>query len=451
MTKLSRSRWLIIPAVLAGAAVFVWLVKNRAEPERVEYQETARVVRTIVPPVLTVVPRYLGNGNVAPSQVWNGVAQVAGTVIAVDPRFNKGAVVAAGQFLLQIDPSDYELAMTQVDTELEATRARLAEIDVQEANSKASLAIEQQALEISIAERERKRTLLARGTLSSSEFEREQRTVLAQRQSVQAQENVINLYPVERRRLNAELARFEAQLAAARLDLERTTVAMPFTGRIARVDAEQFQFVRQGDRLGVADGIDRAEIEVQVPMGRVAALIRAAGSPEVDVVQTDDLGEVLGITVRVFLQRDALSAEWSGRVARFSDTLDPRTRTVGVIVEVEQPYADVRPGIKPPLLKGMFVNVELSGRPRADNLVIPRTSLYGNEVYVVDTDNRLARRVVEIGITGTGYYSVTRGLGPGDRLVVSDLVPAIDGMLLEPLDDPELLERLIVLASGAAR
>ena len=448
MSAGSRRRWLILPAVIAGAGVLFVLTKNRTEPERIEYVETARVVRTISVPMLTVQPRFLGNGNVEPSNVWNGIAQVSGKIVAVDPMFKKGAVVPEGQFLLQIDQSDYELAVRQIETNIEATRAELAQIDVQEANSNASLAIEQDSLRISNAEMERKRRLVERGTISSSDFEREQRTVLSQRQSVQALQNTIALYPIERRRLTAELDRFAAQMAGARLDLDRTKVSAPFTGRVSEADVELFQYVRPGDRLGVIDSIQQARIEVQVPMLRAAHLLRSEGIDGIQIAQTLDLATALGLSARVFLDRDSMAAEWTGHVARFSDTLDPRTRTVGVIVEVDKPYSGVIPGVRPPLLKGLFVQVELSGRPRPDTLVIPRSALHGDSVYLIDENSRLQRRPVKTSLVGNGFHGVSEGLAAGERMVVSDLVPAIEGMLLKPLDDGETLARLRQAASG---
>ena len=433
---------LFIPALAAGIAIMLLLVKNRADPERLEYEETITAVRTIAVPSLTVVPIFSGNGNVEPSQVWNGIAQVAGKVIAVDPSFKRGAIVPAGQFLMQIDPTDYELAIAQVETNIEATEAQLAEIEIQEKNSSVSLKIELESLEISRAELARKQNLVSRGAVSSSEFEKEQRNVLAQRQSVQALDNTINLYPAERRRLRADLARLNAQLAGARHDLERTRITLPFTARISEAVVEQFQFVRQGDRLGTADGIAKAEIEVQVPLWRIAALIRSEGVSDISELRTNDIGKRLGLTARVYLQRDRLFAEWEGRVARFSDSLDPQTRTLGAIVEVDQPYAGVQPGVRPPLVKGFFVDVDLQGRPRPKTLVIPSSALHGEQLYVVDSENRLEFRSITTGIAGASYYSVTAGVEAGERIVVSDLIPAIEGMLLESVDDPETASRL---------
>ena len=118
------------------------------------------------------------------------------------------------------------------------------------------------------------------------------------------------------------------------------------------------------------------------------------------------------------------------------DTIDQRTRTLGVIVAVDQPYAKAKPGVRPALIKGMFVEVELRGKPRSGDLLVPRAALHGTSdgatmVYVVDDKSRLRRREIVIGLEQTDFVTVTSGLSEGDLLVTTDPVPAIDGMLLK--------------------
>jgi hypothetical protein len=69
-------------------------------------------------------------------------------------------------------------------------------------------------------------------------------------------------------------------------------------------------------------------------------------------------------------------------------------------------------------------------------------------VYLVDDENRLRRRPVEV-LFGQGTLSVIgAGLAPGERVVVSDLVPAVEGMLLEPRVDEVLTAKLKAAAGG---
>ena len=95
--------------------------------------------------------------------------------------------------------------------------------------------------------------------------------------------------------------------------------------------------------------------------------------------------------------------------------------------------------MRPPLVKGMFVEVEISGRPTTDRIVIPRSAVHEGRVYTVDKDNRLRIRPVEVLAEQGGEAVIESGLEMGERVVLSDLSPAIDGMLLKPFPEtPEV-------------
>ncbi len=449
MSSEQNRKWLFIPALALGVIALVWLVGNRAKPEQTALTEASHAVRAIAVPSVTVIPRYLGRGSVAPGQVWSGELQVSGRVLSIHPNLKKGAVIQADEVLVEIESSDYELAIARAEASIAGNRAQLAELTAKQANTRASLKIEEQALRLANEELERKRKLLSKGSVSRTDFDKEERSVLIQEQSVQAQRNSLNLYPSEQQRLEAELANQQAQLGSARLDLERTTLRMPFTGRIAEANIEALQYARAGELLMVVDGLERAEISVPVPIRNMAGLLRSERVLNLgETAVPGGLGSLLGLGARVMLNNPALTVEWPARVARISDTIDPATRSIGVIVEVDKPYAGVQPGVRPPLAKGLFVNVELSGRPRPDSLVIPRNALHKDRVYLVTRDSRLAWRQVVPGLVGADYVVISQGLEAGERLVISDLQPAIDGMLLEVVDDPEALARLLAVTGA---
>jgi len=442
MQATKKRSWLIIPAILVGVILFGLLVKNKSAPEIVELAESTYAVRVIEVPRLTVTPSFQGHGTVSPSKVWNGVAQVSGKIIEKNANLKNGAMITAGTVLLKIDPRDYQLAIIQAKTSIQATKAQLADISVREKNSRSSLSIEESALKISQAEIERKRKLLSEGSVTASDFEREQRSLLAQQQSVQNLKNALNLYPTDKQRLNAELQRLESQLEIALLNLERTSLIMPFNGRVVESKTEIQQFARQGDVLVTVDGIDKAEIEVQVPLGRMAAMLQ--GLPKIDFQQVseENIGKLLSLKAAVLLKRDGLDVRWPAEVARVSEGMDPRTRTVGVIVEVPNPYLNTQPGIRPPLSKGLFVEVILLGKSRPDKLVIPSNAIHENKVYLINEKNRLVFREVKFGHTNSHYAVVDNGLTAGEKIIVSHLLPAIDGMALIPEMDQRTLEAL---------
>jgi len=439
-------RWIMLVPLVIGIVILVLLVKGRQTPQQAPAGERVRAVRVIEAPGVDAVPRATGFGNVLPKRVWQGLAEVSGKVMELHPRLQEGVILPAGAVLLQIDPTDYQLAIARTEAEMQATAAQLEELDLKQTNLESSLAIEKEAMTLSERELRRKRELVAKATVSRSSVDQEARAVLGQRQKVQDLSNSINLLPTSRKLLQAQLARYQAQLQEAQRDLERTTVRLPFDARIAEVHVEQAQPVQVGTVMVVADGIDTAEIEARAPIARLRPLVPKLPGGERKGLPGIDLEKVFGWTALVRTQ--GFDVSWPAKVDRISPTLDLKTRTLGVLVTVEQPYRRAQPGIKPPLFNGMFVAVEISGRALPGVVVVPRLALHDGRLYVVGDDNRLQIREVSVALLQPDFAAIGDGLTVGDRVVVSDLSPAIEGMLLEPVDDPQSLRTLIEVATG---
>ena len=158
--KIRFRRLLVLPPVVVGVALVAWMAANNAGPEQAPLAERSRAVRVISAPKVEIVPRALGYGYVQPERVWEAVAQVGGQIVEKHPQLKQGAIVAEGEILLRIDPTDYELAVQRIDGEIRGARAALAELDVEQTNIRSSLAIDVGALDLAVREVERKRTLL---------------------------------------------------------------------------------------------------------------------------------------------------------------------------------------------------------------------------------------------------------------------------------------------------
>ena len=447
----TRSTWLkrlaILPPVAIGIVVLVLQMRGREAPEQFAPSEIARPVRVLTVQPMDFVPRAVGYGSVQPRSVWNGVAQVPGKVIERHPDLDAGTLFDAGTVLLRIDPADYELARAQTAARIASVHAELAELAAREANTQSSIEIEQRALALADADLDRKRTLLRRGNVSQAAVDEAERLVLTQRQRLQELTNLLNLVPAQRQVLKANLAVNEAQLEEARLNLDRTRVILPFDARIAATNVEENQFVNIGEVLVVADSIDIAEIPAQVPIEQMAQVVPRDIVPAgLTTTELGRLADRLAMDAIVHLRTGAVDASWRARVDRISPAIDPQTRTIGVYVAVDEPYRQAIPGQRPPLIKNMYVQVELFGRARPESLVIPRIALHraqtGPRVYLADENDRLVIREVRAGPHQGDLVVIDAGLEAGERIVVTDLIPAITGMLLAPHDDTDLMRRL---------
>ncbi|MGI9591067.1 MAG: efflux RND transporter periplasmic adaptor subunit, partial [Myxococcota bacterium] len=129
---------------------------------------------------------------------------------------------------------------------------------------------------------------------------------------------------------------------------------------------------------------------------------------------------------------------WTGTVERTEGEIDPQSRMVHVVARVESPYEAGSAGGRPPLAVGLFVRAEIEGREVTGAVVLPRSAMHGEDlVWVVDAEGRLRERAVEVVRSIEDEVVVAEGLRSGERVVVSPLETAIEGMSVEPLGAPD--------------
>jgi len=214
---------------------------------------------------------------------------------------------------------------------------------------------------------------------------------------------------------------------------------------------ELAQYAQPGKVLAEAYDIGSSEILAQMPLSTMKPLFeQGKGEPLATEVGTEMLRKALGLSAVVRLNVGGETIEWKGRFSRPSEALDPQTGTVGMYVVVDDTYKQARIGVRPPLVKNMYCEVELKGRPMPKSVAIPRSALHQGIVYIVGPQNRLERRSVTVNYSQGNLVSLKKGITPGEKVIVTDIIPAIEGMLLAPQTDNDLLKSLIALATGEA-
>ena len=440
---------MVIVPVIAGVGLAAWLAAQREAPDRREAGEAATPVTVIDAPSIAYVPRATGFGAASPARVWRAVPQVAGEIVDKHASLAAGTILPKGTLLFRIDPTDYELAVEEAEAAIAARKADLNELESRRESTGHSLEIERERLELSRAELERQRSLLDRGTVPQATVDRQEREFLQQRQAVQELENALARLPAEKQRLEAEVERERARLARAQRDLERTRLRAPFDLRVGEVLAETGQVVQMGETLMHGDDVTASEVEAEVPIARFRALLDPSRLPEIQAVEElNDAIDAMGLRAEVRLRGAETTARWTARVDRLSEAIDPETRTVGVVVVVERPYARARPPERPPLVKGMYVEVQLCGPSRDPAVVVPRSALHQGRLYVAGPEDRLEIRDVTVASHQGGLAVIAEGLAAGERVVLTDLVPAIGGMRLAPRADESAAAALTAEARG---
>lgn len=430
-----KRKILILVPIVLGLGIFIFMVKSKTPPPLIPVSEVSQTVRTVHALKTDVIPSIMVHGIAEPERTWNAVSEVAGRIIDINPLLRDGNILPKGTQLLKIDPVDYELALVQL-------KAELSEIDIKERNTQASINIEARNLKLAEGDYSRKKKLRKKGAASQSSLDQSEQAVLVKNAALQNLRNTVSLIPAERNVLRAKAAQ-------AQRDLDQTIIYAPYDIRITDLQIESNQYISLGQNLFKGDVIHQVEISAQIPVGMLPALMSGARNKQSPgSIMANSLAKLSGLQASVQINIADVNVKWPATVVRMADTIDTKTRTLGFIVSVKDPYKNIQPGVKPPLVKGMFVQIHITGNAVHDQIVVPRTAVRQGRIYVMNSQNRLETKKIDVLFSQNGASVVKGDLNEGDKIIVSDLIPAVDGMLLIGINDPSLSQSVKNAVSG---
>lgn len=204
----------------------------------------------------------------------------------------------------------------------------------------------------------------------------------------------------------SRLSAANADLGVAERALRDASVRATFAGLIARRHVNRGEFVTPGQKLFELVSLDPLEVEFHLPEMDSSRV--HAGMP-IEVLVAPYPKDVFDATITVI-----------------SPTIDPRTRTLRIKGLIQNPESKLRPGL--------FARVDLGVAFRQDVVMIPEEAILqradGAVIFRVIGDNRVERRVVEIGVIRGGFVEVRAGLEAGDAVVSRGHDDLIDGSLI---------------------
>jgi multidrug efflux pump subunit AcrA (membrane-fusion protein) len=430
---------LAVLMLLLGLIGLIALTKSRKRPPRLEAKEHPTSVRVLPAPALAVVTRARGHGFLRPGRTWEAVAQVGGRLLRRSPQLEVGAFVEANHELFVIDPADYQLAVETAQAEQATLQAQLQQLDVEAHSLKEKLTLTRKIVKLAEAELGRQQKLLEKSSSTRTAFDRELQTTLTKRQQTLDLEGAQAQLPSRRAYLKAQLRQVTTRLAQARLNVARTQIRVPFAARVGAVLVEVGQYVRPGQVVARFDGTATAEVTALIPRERMRLLAQTFQKHQAATGIQELVPLLSQVNARLRIQLAGQAVDWPAKVLRMADSVDPRTRMIGIVVSVEGPYQNIVPGSRPPLIKGMYVEVLLESPPGPPMVVVPRSVLRGNRIPVVGPDQRLLLPQVVIDSLHPRFAVLKSGLEPGTKVVLSELLPAVKGMLLTSQLDPAAL------------
>jgi RND family efflux transporter MFP subunit len=379
-------RRLVYPALalcVAGLGALA-LLATAPEVESVTPERAIPTVRTLTPRRENVRLKVRSQGTVAPRTESTLVPEVSGRVMWVSPALVSGGFFAEGEPLLRIDVRDYELAVRR-------TRSAVARVESE--------------LEFAAAELKRQERLSARNVASTAQLSAARRAG---------------------RVAEASLAEARVALEQSQWDLERTELVAPFEGRVRVEQVDVGQFVNRGASVATLYATDYVEIRLPIADHQLAFL---------DLPDLQRGNDENGPDVRLHARFAGREHEWLGRVVRTEGEIDARSRMVHVVARVEDPYAPAEDGSdRPALAVGLFVQADIAGPMAKDVIVMPRYAMRDDRhILVVDAQDRLHTREVEVLRIDRDDVLIQSVLGPNERICVSPVQVVVEGMRVKPI------------------
>jgi RND family efflux transporter MFP subunit len=334
---------------------------------------------TVAKPVEQKVTRYFeATGNTAAVNSANLVARVQGFLTEI--TYTDGSPVKKGQHLFTIEPEPYQLKLQQAQASEAAAQATV--------------------------------------TQTQADFDRQQE--LVQRQS--ASKAALDNSTANRDNAKAKLLQAQADTKQAQINLDYTKVMAPFDGVVT---------ARQ---VSVGELVGGSGTQVLATIVQLDPFYVNFNASERDVLHVRDMlykrGEraanLLGAPVEVGLQTDA-GYPHKGKLDYIAPQVNQATGTLAARAEL--------PNESRLLLPGFFtrVRVPLEETPA---LLVPSVALGsdqgGRYVLIVNGENTVEQRKVEVGPSVGEMAVIENGLKADDRVVVAGILRAIPGQKVDP-------------------
>ena len=451
--------FITLPIILfAAIAIVVFLVKTKAPVEHLEVGYPVKAVEVITVNKIPFRARAIAFGNVEPAVTLNTKAEVSGKISFIHADLKKGASLSKDTVVLRIEPTTFEFSLTESQAVLASSKSTLNQLKVEEKSAKSALVIVQKNLDVELKELERIEALKKKGIVSLSDLDKEKQKVLSLRQQLQDIEGKIASYDSRSNAIKAQIKQSKSQVDKSQDTLGRTEISLPFDARIGAVSVEKGEFVQAGSMLFEALGIQAVEINAQIstkqfrPLVSGLHIIKDEGIDMQTPIVLQAALSSMQLEARVRLVGDASHLTmWEGTLIRLSESVDPIRDTLGLVVAVDKPYEGIIPGKRPPLLKGMYTSVEFFS-PAKPTLVLPRKAVHQGRVYVATDKNTLSIRPVTILYTQGDMVvleeSENTELESGEQVIISDVIPVMEGMPLKIITARDYEEKLKRAAMG---
>lgn len=385
MNNVAKGLLTVIVLVVTMLMAYALLATAPA-PSQVEPEQVATAIRIQEIDIVDMQLEVRSQGTVTPRTESVLIPEVSGRVEWISPNLVPGGFFRKGEVLIKLDMRDLKASVDR-------SRASLARAEAEADHSQ----FEMERLQALV-----KGNLTSRSSLESA--------IRAQRVS--------------------SAVKIEARLALeqAERDLVRSELSAPYEGLVRSKNVDVGQFITRGAKVATIYAADSVEVRIPLADSQLAFLDLPLGI-------RGELDPAYQANVTLSTHYGGKYYEWMGKLVRTEAEIDTRTRMVNAVVRVDSDATASQPSLP----VGLFVKAAIEGRTAKDVVILPRAALRNqNQVLIVDKDNRLRYRNIELLRFEQDNVIIKGGLNQGEFINLSPIQTVIDGMRVKPVADPHL-------------
>ena len=372
-------RPLIIIGISTAIAAVLYML-GQISPDAIQEKDPMDVNVQILTPIDYQI-KIKSTGTTTPITQTVLTSEVGGEVIYRSKKFSEGSSVISGEILAKIDDTDLQL-------QYKNALLQLASAEVQFAVQQAEAEIAQEAWD-------------------------------------QVGEGIPQELATKKPQLKQAKAALEvakAQVQSAEKKLNKTEITAPYTGRIQNINIDLGSTIIPGQPVGSMYTSNEIEVTLSVKDSDLQFLDIPMDGRKLNPDQKS-------IVIIKSLYKGEMQ-EWAGNLERVDGVIDPMTRMIKLIANFKNNFIEET---KPILPIGLFVEAEINGKQLENIFMIPNSALTPNdELLFLNQDDALEIRKVSVLTKMKNHILVKEGMKAGERVVVSKLSIATNGMLVNP-------------------
>ena len=421
----------LLPLMVLGGAIAAgkYLVETGPEAKKKPFVERLPVVEVLKLQAQDYTVNLKASGLVRAGTQTNIVSEVSGRIINISDVFNEGAYFKKDQTLLTIDASNYKNSLAIASSDVEGNKATLSQLVEEEKSTRRSFSLAKKNLKLGKAEVSRLRKLWLKKVIARSQVDAEEQKVNQLQQKLEESQGKLNTFKSRKLAIEAKISAALSRKKQENLNLSRTTIKTPYSGRVLQTNVDIGQFVSTGTSLGKIYATDFVYVDLPLSLNQYE-LLGIAETFQNEKSSNQTLPDVVFTSTT-----SRKKSQWNGKVVRTSAALDADSRQIKVIAQIDNPFV-AKEGVSSPVRIGQYLEGSIRGKTFKNIYVLSSAAVRQNKEILLLKEGKIHIVPVEV-LFNTSKSAVVRPQEKvvGEQLIVTTMNQAIEGMKVITLEE----------------